>query len=56
MKNSTTDVGVLSVIVYGAKGLAGQDCYCVLELNNERLQTDTEYKTNDPNWMKIFTL
>ncbi|GBP74162.1 Multiple C2 and transmembrane domain-containing protein [Eumeta japonica] len=48
------DVGCLSVLVYGAKGLAGGDPFCVLELGNTRLQTDTEYKTADPNWMKIF--
>lgn len=54
--NNTGDVGMLSVIVYGAKGLISNETYCVLQLGNERLQTQTEYKTNDPNWMKIFTL
>ncbi|XP_050669338.1 multiple C2 and transmembrane domain-containing protein-like isoform X2 [Leptidea sinapis] len=49
-----TDVGCLSVIVYGAKGLSGSDCYCILKLDNERLYTQTDYKTSDPNWMKIF--
>ncbi|XP_075978755.1 multiple C2 and transmembrane domain-containing protein-like [Anticarsia gemmatalis] len=54
-KDKSTNVGNLSVIVYGAKGLWSHDCCCVLELNNERLQTHTEFKTNEPNWMKIFT-
>ncbi|CAK1586363.1 unnamed protein product [Parnassius mnemosyne] len=49
-----SDVGWLSVIVYGAKGLSTSDCYCILKLNNERLFTHTEHKTNAPNWMKIF--
>ncbi|XP_053606560.1 multiple C2 and transmembrane domain-containing protein-like [Plodia interpunctella] len=48
-------VGRLSVIVYGAKGLALPDCYCSLKLVNQRRQTHTEYRTNDPNWMKTFT-
>ncbi|CAG5025138.1 unnamed protein product [Parnassius apollo] len=50
-----SDVGWLSVIVYGAKGLSTSDCYCILKLNNERLFTHTEHKTDAPNWMKIFT-
>ncbi|XP_026732354.1 multiple C2 and transmembrane domain-containing protein-like isoform X2 [Trichoplusia ni] len=53
-KVKPVDVGLLTVIVYGAKGLSGHECYCVLELDNERLQTYTESKTNDPNWTKIF--
>ncbi|CAH0729575.1 unnamed protein product, partial [Brenthis ino] len=51
-----SNVGVLTVTVYGAKGLSGQDCYCVLNLNNERIQTQTDWRTNEPNWMKIITL
>ncbi|KAF7989203.1 hypothetical protein HCN44_007733 [Aphidius gifuensis] len=31
------------------------DPFCVLELVNSRLQTQTEYKTLSPNWQKIFT-
>ncbi|CAH0761043.1 unnamed protein product [Diatraea saccharalis] len=54
-ENNSTEVGWLSVIVFGAKGLCAQDCYCVLKLINNRLQTHTEYKTCDPSWMKIFT-
>ncbi|KAJ8713341.1 hypothetical protein PYW07_013711 [Mythimna separata] len=54
-KDESGEVGMLTVIVYGAKGLSANECYCVLELDNERLQTQTEFKTQDPNWMKIFT-
>lgn len=56
------DVGHLTVKVYGATGLAAADLggksdpFCVLELINSRLQTQTEYKTLTPNWNKIFTL
>ncbi|KAM3966295.1 multiple C2 and transmembrane domain-containing protein [Aphomia sociella] len=49
------EIGWLSIIVYGAKGLVGNDCYCVLKLGNERVQTYTDYKTNDPNWIKAFS-
>lgn len=56
------DVGHLTVKVFGATGLAAADLggksdpFCVLELINSRLQTQTEYKTLAPNWNKIFTL
>lgn len=56
------DVGHLTVKVFGATGLAAADLggksdpFCVLELINSRLQTQTEYKTLTPNWNKIFTL
>lgn len=55
------DVGHLTVKVFGATGLAAADLggksdpFCVLELGNSRLQTQTEYKTLNPNWNKIFT-
>ncbi|XP_051162976.1 multiple C2 and transmembrane domain-containing protein isoform X1 [Leptopilina boulardi] len=55
------DVGHLIVKVYRAHGLAAADLggksdpFCVLELVNARLQTQTEYKTLTPNWQKIFT-
>lgn len=48
--------------VFRAQGLAAADLggksdpFCVLELVNARLQTQTEYKTLAPNWQKIFTL
>lgn len=56
------DVGHLTVKVFGATGLAAADLggksdpFCVLELGNARLQTQTEYKTLSPTWNKIFTL
>ncbi|CAH2091358.1 unnamed protein product [Euphydryas editha] len=50
------NVGALTIIIYGAKGLSGQDCYCIVQLNNERIQTQTDYKTNDPSWMKIISI
>ncbi|CAH2001215.1 unnamed protein product, partial [Acanthoscelides obtectus] len=55
------DVGHLTVKVYKATGLAAADLggksdpFCVLELGNARLQTQTEYKTLTPQWNKIFT-
>lgn len=55
------DVGHLTVKVYRATGLAAADLggksdpFCVLELGNARLQTQTEYKTLSPSWQKIFT-
>lgn len=60
--NNLRDVGHLTVKVYGATGLMAADLggksdpFCVLELINARLQTQTEYKTLAPNWNKIFTL
>jgi Ca2+-dependent lipid-binding protein len=52
----------LTVKVYRAEGLASADIggksdpFCVLELVNARLQTQTIYKTLDPTWEKLFTL
>jgi len=60
--NNLRDVGHLTVKVYRATGLAAADLggksdpFCVLELVNARLQTQTEYKTLAPSWNKIFTL
>ncbi|CAG2122985.1 unnamed protein product, partial [Medioppia subpectinata] len=48
--------------IYKAEALASADIggksdpFCVLELVNSRLQTNTEYKTLDPEWNKIYTL
>ncbi|KAL1114805.1 hypothetical protein AAG570_007629 [Ranatra chinensis] len=59
--NNLRDVGHLTVRVYKAHGLASADLggksdpFCVLELVNARLQTQTEYKTLAPSWQKIFT-
>ncbi|KAG6461660.1 hypothetical protein O3G_MSEX012768 [Manduca sexta] len=55
LKSESKDVGALFVIVYGAKGLVSNDNYCILTLNNARVQTHTDYKTNEPNWMKYFS-
>lgn len=60
--NNLRDIGHLTVKVHGATGLAAADIggksdpFCVIELVNARLQTQTEYKTLTPNWNKIFTL
>lgn len=54
-------MGHLIVKVFRAQGLAAADLggksdpFCVLELGNARLQTQTEYKTLSPSWQKIFT-
>ena len=53
------NVGSLIVKVYRAKGLYAADLggysdpFCVLELDNTRVQTHTEYKTLDPVWQKV---
>uniref|UniRef100_A0A0N5A7A4 Multiple C2 and transmembrane domain-containing protein 1 n=1 Tax=Parastrongyloides trichosuri TaxID=131310 RepID=A0A0N5A7A4_PARTI len=55
------DVGHLSVKVYKASNLAALDLngksdpFVVVELDNARLQTHTEYKTLNPEWNKMFT-
>ncbi|GLV39850.1 Multiple C2 domain and transmembrane region protein [Carabus blaptoides fortunei] len=59
--HNVKDVGHLTVKVFRASGLAAADLggksdpFCVLELGNARLQTQTEYKTLAPSWQKIFT-
>lgn len=56
------DIGHLTVKVFRAEGVAAADIggksdpFCVLELVNARLQTQTIYKTLDPVWDKLFTL
>ncbi|RVE66155.1 hypothetical protein OJAV_G00123820 [Oryzias javanicus] len=55
------DVGVVQVKVLRAEGLmvadvtGKSDPFCVLELNNDRLQTHTVYKNLNPEWNKVFT-
>ncbi|XP_047426609.1 multiple C2 and transmembrane domain-containing protein 1 isoform X4 [Mugil cephalus] len=55
------DVGVVQVKVLRAEGLMAADVtgksdpFCVLELNNDRLQTHTVYKNLSPEWNKVFT-
>ncbi|CAL4111391.1 unnamed protein product, partial [Meganyctiphanes norvegica] len=54
------DVGFLQVKVFRAQGLSAEDFggtsnpFCVLELVNSRLQTQTVYRTLSPEWKKIF--
>lgn len=55
-RDDFTDIGWLTITAYGAKGLSANECYCVFKLANDRLQTHTESKTNNPNWMKMLTL
>ncbi|XP_067301301.1 multiple C2 and transmembrane domain-containing protein 2 isoform X2 [Pseudorasbora parva] len=55
------DVGFLQVKVIKAIDLMAADLngksdpFCVLELGNNRLQTQTIYKTLNPEWNKVFT-
>ncbi|PWA26585.1 hypothetical protein CCH79_00001279 [Gambusia affinis] len=55
------DVGLVQVKVLRAEGLmvadvtGKSDPFCVLELNNDRLQTHTIYKNLNPEWNKVFT-
>ena len=57
-----TFVLTLRAAVFKAEGLAAADLggksdpFCVLELVNARLQTQTEYKTLNPEWGKVLTL
>lgn len=59
--HSIRDIGFLSVKVFEAVGLAAADLngksdpYCVLELVNARVQTQTVYKTLNPQWNRTFT-
>lgn len=48
---------VFSVIPMNLTVSSGKsDPFCVLELNNDRLQTHTVYKNLNPEWNKVFTL
>ncbi|XP_062269399.1 multiple C2 and transmembrane domain-containing protein 1 isoform X3 [Platichthys flesus] len=55
------DVGLVQIKVMRAEGLMAADVtgksdpFCVLELNNDRLQTHTVYKNLNPEWNKVFT-
>ncbi|XP_075982654.1 multiple C2 and transmembrane domain-containing protein-like isoform X2 [Anticarsia gemmatalis] len=61
LDNDWGQVGELSVTVYGAEGLSAlglsgkADAYCVLELDNSRMQTQTVPGTTDPMWNKSYT-
>ena len=56
------NVGHLMVKVFKAKGLTSADLggksdpFAVVELNNHRVSTHTEYKTLAPTWQKVFQL
>ena len=56
------DIGHLVVKVMKAQGLHSADLggksdpFAVVEIVNDRLQTQTEYKTLAPVWQKVFTL
>ena len=56
------DVGHLMVKVLKAQGLHSADIggksdpFAVIELCNDRMQTNTEYKTLAPSWQKMFQL
>ena len=56
------DVGHLIVKVIKAEGLHSADLgvksdpFAVLEIVNDRVHTQTEYKTLAPVWQKVFTL
>lgn len=55
-------IGHLQVKIFSAKGLHAADLggksdpYVVLELDNTRLQTHTEYKTITPTWNRVLNL
>ena len=56
------DVGHLIVKVIKAQGLHSADLggksdpFAALEIVNDRVHTQTEYKTLAPVWQKVFTL
>ncbi|XP_038209545.1 multiple C2 and transmembrane domain-containing protein-like [Zerene cesonia] len=58
--DSWNDVGQLSITLYGAKGLSALtlsgsvNAYCILELDNARVQTHTIKGTSEPSWDKNF--
>lgn len=62
LNNDWSEVGQLTVTVHGARGLYAMgigckaDAYCVLELDNSRVQTHTVSSTSDPIWDKNYTL
>ncbi|CAH0722602.1 unnamed protein product, partial [Brenthis ino] len=59
--NNISEVGQLSVTVHGARGLSALNisgnvnAFCILELDNARIQTHTIRGTSEPNWNKNFT-
>ncbi|XP_075449345.1 multiple C2 and transmembrane domain-containing protein 1 isoform X2 [Ascaphus truei] len=59
--NNLKDVGFLQVKIIKAEGLMAADVtgksdpFCVVELNNDRLLTQTVFKNLNPEWNKVFT-
>ncbi|XP_051876276.1 multiple C2 and transmembrane domain-containing protein 1-like isoform X2 [Pristis pectinata] len=55
------DIGFIQVKVVKAEGLmvadvtGSSDPFCVIELNNDRLQTHTVHRSLNPVWNKVFT-
>ncbi|KPI93360.1 Multiple C2 and transmembrane domain-containing protein 1 [Papilio xuthus] len=60
LENNWNEVGQLSVTVHGARGLSSLglngsiDAYCVLEVDNARVQTHAVRNSSDPTWNKNF--
>ncbi|XP_072935997.1 multiple C2 and transmembrane domain-containing protein-like isoform X2 [Epargyreus clarus] len=60
LDDTWSEVGQLSVTVHGARGLTALnlsgnvDAYCILELDNSRVQTHVVHGTCEPNWNKNF--
>ncbi|XP_072439216.1 multiple C2 and transmembrane domain-containing protein 1 isoform X3 [Chiloscyllium punctatum] len=55
------DIGFVQVKIIKAEGLmvadvtGSSDPFCVIELNNDRLQTHTVHRSLNPEWNKVFT-
>ncbi|XP_078070900.1 multiple C2 and transmembrane domain-containing protein 1 isoform X1 [Mustelus asterias] len=55
------DIGFIQVKIIKAEGLmvadvtGSSDPFCVIELNNDRLQTHTVHRCLNPEWNKVFT-
>ncbi|XP_068628403.1 multiple C2 and transmembrane domain-containing protein-like isoform X2 [Battus philenor] len=60
LENGWNEVGQLSVTVHGARGLCSLGlngnigAYCVLEVDNARVQTHAVHNCSEPNWNKNF--
>ncbi|XP_078421457.1 multiple C2 and transmembrane domain-containing protein 1 isoform X3 [Cetorhinus maximus] len=55
------DIGIIQLKIIKAEGLmvadvtGSSDPFCVIELNNDRLQTHTVHRSLNPEWNKVFT-
>ncbi|XP_038661181.1 multiple C2 and transmembrane domain-containing protein 1-like isoform X2 [Scyliorhinus canicula] len=58
---SLRDIGFIQIKILRAEGLmvadvtGSSDPFCVIELNNDRLQTHTVHRSLSPEWNKVFT-